>query len=285
MIFPGTDRAKNRLASAAATPSLAREDLALDRFGRAADATADLQLIEANMIRYIVMALAICALFANRLTAEEPELPFNGKDLTGWEGDPKVWSVEDGAIVGRTTADAPIKNNTFLIWRAGNVGDFRLQLEYRIEGGNSGVQYRSKVADPAKWIVGGYQADIDSEPVYSGILYDERGTRHILANRGERASIDAGGKKTVERFADAAELQKNIRNNDWNEYIIEARGPHLRHTINGKLMSECEDKQEGKRADSGILALQVHQGPPMTVRFRKIRLERLDGNSPERAPE
>jgi hypothetical protein len=201
---------------------------------------------------------------------------FNGKDLTGWEGDPAVWSVEDGAIVGRTTAEAPIKNNTFLIWRGGNVGDFRLRLQYRIEGGNSGVQYRSKVADPDKWIVGGYQADIDSKPVYTGILYDEQGTRAIMANRGERATFDRDGKKTVVRFADADELQKIIRNEDWNDYVIEARGAKLRHTINGKLMSETEDNDAEKRADSGVLALQVHQGPPMTVRFRKIELEQLN---------
>jgi hypothetical protein len=201
---------------------------------------------------------------------------FNGKDLTGWEGDPAVWSVEDGAIVGRTTDEAPIKNNTFLIWRGGNVGDFRLRLQYRIEGGNSGVQYRSKVADPDKWIVGGYQADIDSKPVYTGILYDERGTRAIMANRGERATFDHDGKKTVVRFADADELQKIVRNEDWNDYVIEARGAKLRHTINGELMSEAEDNDAEKRADSGVLALQVHQGPPMTVRFRKIELEQLD---------
>jgi hypothetical protein len=209
--------------------------------------------------------------------AAEPQEIFNGKDLSGWEGDKTIWTVEDGAIVGRTTAEAPLKNNTFLIWRGGEVGDFRLQLEYQIEGprANSGVQYRSKVADPAKWIVGGYQADIDATPRYTGILYDERG-RGILAERGERAGIDQGGDKVVIRFADAAELQKKIRSNDWNEYVIEARGPNLRHTINGELMSETEDKEEDKRAESGVLALQVHVGPPMVVKFRNIRLEQLN---------
>jgi hypothetical protein len=233
------------------------------------------------MIRQLACACVVVSIFANGLNAKEPESLFNGKDLTGWEGDPEVWTVEEGAIVGRTAAEGQIKNNTFLIWRGGEVGDFRLTFEYRIDGrrANSGVQYRSRVIDPDKWIVGGYQADIDAEQVYSGILYDERGTRHILANRGERASIDRDGKKSVERFGDAAELQKDIRTDDWNEYVIEARGLSLRHTINGKLMSECEDNEEGKRADSGILALQVHQGPPMTVQFRKIQLERLNGDA------
>jgi hypothetical protein len=211
------------------------------------------------------------------MAAAEPVEIFNGQDLTGWDGDKTIWSVEDGAIVGHTTAEAPLKNNTFLIWRGGNVSDFRLRLEYRIEGGNSGVQYRSRVVDRARWIVGGYQADIDSANRYTGILYDERGSRQIVAERGERVTIGPDGKKTAERFGDAAELQKKIRDRDWNEYVIEARGPHLRHTINGQLMSETTDHEEGKQTGSGVLALQVHQGPPMVVKFRNLRLEVLDG--------
>jgi hypothetical protein len=238
-------------------------------------------IIEQTMIRLISTAYVVLALITNGLVAEEPKSLFNGRDLTGWEGDEAIWSVEDGAIVGRTTADEPIENNTFLIWRGGEVGDFRLELEYRIEGrdANSGVQYRSRLADPEKWIVGGYQADIDVAGRYTGILYDERGMRGIMANRGERATFARDGKKTVERFADAAELRTKIRDNDWNKYVIEARGPRLRHTINGELMSETIDNEEGKRAESGILALQVHRGPPMVVKFRNIRLETMDGTA------
>jgi hypothetical protein len=232
----------------------------------------------AKMMRMIFFCWLVLLTFTSAKAADEPQSIFNEKDLTGWEGDPKVWSVEDGAIVGRTTADAPIKDNTFLIWKDGELGDFRLTLEYKIEGGNSGVQYRSKVVDPEKWIVGGYQADIDSKPVYTGILYDERG-RGILANRGERVTIDRGGKPMATRFADASELMKSVNSGDWNEYVIEARGPHLRHTINGKLMSETTDNDSEKSVASGILALQVHQGPPMTVRFRKFRLEELDAEA------
>jgi hypothetical protein len=231
------------------------------------------------MLRQIIPVCLVFVAISNVRAADEPQSIFNEKDLSGWEGDPKTWSVEEGAIVGRTTADAPIKNNTFLIWKDGELGDFRLTLEYRIEGGNSGVQYRSKVVDPEKWIVGGYQADIDSKPVYTGILYDERG-RGILANRGERVTIGRDGKPMATRFADANELLKSVRSDGWNEYVIEARGPHLRHTINGKLMSETTDNDAEKSVASGILALQVHQGPPMTVRFRKFRLERLDAKAP-----
>ena len=230
------------------------------------------------MIRSIACAAIVVSFIATCRAADEPQSLFNGRDLSGWEGDPEVWSVEDGAIVGRTSADAPIKNNTFLIWKDGELGDFRLKLEYRIDGGNSGVQYRSKVVDPEKWIVGGYQADIDSSPRYTGILYDERG-RGILAERGERATIDENGERTATRFAEAAELLKSVEADGWNEYVIEARGPHLRHTINGKLMSETVDNEKEKRAASGILAFQVHQGPPMTVRFRNIELETSSAES------
>ena len=227
------------------------------------------------MIHKQVFACVTVVLFANFAFAKEAKELFNGKDLDGWEGNPALWSVEEGAIVGRTKADAPLKNNEFLIWKDGDVDNFKLTFQYRIEGGNSGVQYRSKVLDPAKWIVGGYQADIDSSPTYSGINYDERG-RGILANRGERVTIDREGKKTTEKFGDAAELQKSIRANDWNDYEIEVRNARMKHTINGKLMSETIDREREKRAKSGVLAFQVHAGPPMTVKFRKLQYEPLE---------
>jgi Domain of Unknown Function (DUF1080) len=211
--------------------------------------------------------------------ADKPQQLFNGKDLKGWEGNPEVWSVEDGAIVGRTSAEKPIEHNTFLIWKDGKPSDFRLRLEYRIEGGNSGVQYRSKILDPAGWVVGGYQADIDSKPVYSGIMYEEQ-ARGILAKRGERARIDRTGKVKTESIGDEAELQKSIHTDDeWNTYVIEAVGPRMRHTINGKLMSVTNDRDQSKAAKDGVIALQVHAGPPMAVRFRNIRLEKVDAKA------
>ena len=125
----------------------------------------------------LVLASAALAGQANTLTAEEHEAGFvqlfDGKTLTGWDGNPKFWSVVDGAIVGRTTPDNPTKGNTFLIWRQGLLCDFELRLSWKIEGGNSGVQYRSR--DYGDWVVGGYQADIDANNRYTGILYEERG--------------------------------------------------------------------------------------------------------------
>ena len=229
----------------------------------------------------LVGALLLVAIGDAR--AAKPQVLFNGKDLTGWDGNPKIWSVEDGAIVGRTTADAPLEKNTFLIWRGGELRDFRLHLQYRVQGVNSGVQYRSHVVDPAKWIVGGYQADIDSGPEHTGILYEELG-RGILTERGQKVMIAADGTRTAEKFADAAELQKSVHDNDWNDYVIEARGKRLRHWINGKLMSETVDAERGKRAEKGILALQIHVGGPMTVRFRELELETLNADSPDYKP-
>lgn len=219
---------------------------------------------------------------AQAASAKEAQELFNGKDLTGWDANPAIWSVEDGAIVGRTTKDAPLKHNEFLIWKGGDVDDFKLTLKYKIEGGNSGIQYRSKVVNPAEWIVAGYQADIDSTPTYSGILYEER-ERGILAKRGEKVTIDKEGKSTTEKIGDADELQKSIHTDDWNDYTIEARNGHFKHTINGKLMSETFDRDPKNRDKSGILALQVHAGPPMVVRFKDLKLEKLEPRKAKKA--
>jgi Domain of Unknown Function (DUF1080) len=226
------------------------------------------------MIRTFGYICCLLLLAVRGGNAKEPRELFNGKDLNGWDANPEVWSVEGGAIVGQTK-EKQLKHNEFLIWKGGDVRDFKLKLQYRIEGGNSGIQYRSKVIDPKKWIVGGYQADIEAGPTYTGILYEEKG-RGILAKRGERVTIDKEGNRTTEKIGDTAELQKSIHADDWNDYTIEVRGPRMTHTINGKLMSETIDHEEKKLAKFGVLALQVHAGPPMTVKFRKIVYEPIE---------
>ena len=123
--------------------------------------------------------------------ADEPGFVslFNGKDLSGWEGLSPHWSVEDGAITGRTTAETALKgHNTFLVWQGGSPADFELRAKFKLQGGNSGIQYRSKLLDPAKFIVGGYQADIDTTGRYIGINYEEKG-RGILTERGQKVEI------------------------------------------------------------------------------------------------
>lgn len=203
---------------------------------------------------------------------------FNGKDLTGWAGNLDFWSVSDGAIQGKTTADKPTKGNTFLVWTNGTVEDFELRFSYKIVGGNSGVQYRSKVLSTNSWRVGGYQADIDSGTRYSGILYDEAGVagnRGIMAERGEKVVWDENCKKQTAQLGKSDEIQKKIRNEDWNEYVVIARGNQLTHKINGVTTAEVTDNCEAKRLKSGILALQLHAGPPMTVQFKDLKIKRL----------
>lgn len=131
--------------------------------------------------------LALAALCAS-VSAEDKNL-FNGKDLTGWKG-LDFWSVKDGTITGQTTAEHPTKGNTFLVWE-GEVADFELTFQYKIVGGNSGVQYRSKLVDAKGFVIAGYQGDFEAGKTYSGILYEEKG-RGILAKRGEKVVVKEG---------------------------------------------------------------------------------------------
>ena len=206
---------------------------------------------------------------------------FNGKDLSGWNGDPALWSVKEGAVTGQTTAEHPARGNTFLIWTNGTVGDFELRCAFCLVPGdsrgfaNSGVQYRSRVIDPANWVVGGYQADMEAGPNYTGILYEER-FRGIMALRGEKVVWDQADKKRVTgSVGDAGEIEKSIKKGDWNDYVIIAQGNHLQQFVNGKQTVDVTDECEAKRAMSGILALQLHAGPPMMVSFKDIRLKPL----------
>ncbi len=206
---------------------------------------------------------------------------FNGKDLTGWDGNPKLWSVQDGAITGRSTPENPVRVNTFLIWTNGVLTDFELRCSFKLvpnndQGfANSGIQYRSKVVDPANWVVGGYQADMEAGPNYTGILYEER-FRGIMALRGEKVVWDNEGKKqVVGSVGSAAEIEASLHKGDWNDYVIIAQGNHLQQFINGKQTVDVTDDCESKRALSGILALQMHVGGPFTAQFKDIRIKNL----------
>jgi hypothetical protein len=234
------------------------------------------------MSRLSAITLAILALPAP-LRADDFQSLFNGKDLTGWEGDMKLWSVRDGAIVGQTDG----KSHTFLLWK-GTAADFELHAKFRLHGGNSGIQYRSKhVKDAGNFVVGGYQADMDADNKYTGILYEERG-RGILALRGEKVVIAANGDRyVVGSTGDAKKLTAAIKSDGWNDYVIVASGNKMTHTINGEPMIEVIDLQVNKRALDGIIALQLHKGYVMTVEFKDIKLKTLpDGKilSPEETP-
>ncbi|MFM9068901.1 MAG: PVC-type heme-binding CxxCH protein [Planctomycetota bacterium] len=235
----------------------------------------------------LVVACTLLSVVGTRsvMAADEPGFTpiFDGKTLNGWDGNPDFWRVEDGTITGQTTAEKPTKGNTFLIYRKGDVGEFELKLEYKIVGGNSGIQYRSFEVPNEKWVVGGYQADIDSGPTYSGINYGER-FRGILAGRGQKTVIGDDHKpKEVGKVGYSNELQKMIKQEVWNEYHIIAKDFNFIHKINGRVTSEVTDEDTKERRATGIIALQLHAGPPMKVQFRKLRIKAAPAaaNKPE----
>ncbi len=202
---------------------------------------------------------------------------FNGKDLSGWKGNPELWSVQDGVITGVSTAEKPLRGNTFLIWEGGEVENFKLTLRMRVQGNNnSGVQYRSRVVDAENFVIAGYQADAHPAPNYFGMLYEEKG-RGIVAQRGQKVVIHPDGKKEVVAQTEAKPVYDL---SEWNEYMIIARGNHLIHKLNGHVTAEIIDLQESKRSMKGLLALQLHAGPPMKAEFKDIVLETLSDEAP-----
>jgi len=228
-----------------------------------------------------ITTLGLAALvFVGQAVAAEKgfETIFDGKTLKGWNGDPKFWSVKDGAITGKTTKENPTKGNTFIIWE-GKTGNFDLRLDYKIIGGNSGIQYRSFKADgPDEWRIGGYQADFEAGDTFSGICYGER-FRGILSLRGKKTTLTVGDdgklKKEVEEFAKDADIAKAIKKEDWNSYRIVARNFNLSHYINDVKTTQVVDHDRKTRRADGLLALQLHAGPPMTVQFKYIRIKEL----------
>jgi putative heme-binding domain-containing protein len=195
---------------------------------------------------------------------------FNGKDLTGWTGDPRLWRVENGAIIGETNdTDKKITANTFLIWQGGEPKDFELEYKARVTGNNSGVQYRSRVFDAATWSVGGYQMDLHPNAPYLGMLYEERG-RGIACQRGQRVKLTETPEETGKLELPDVDLAA------WNTYRIVARGHLLKHFVNGKLAAEINDVQPDKRSDKGVIALQVHAGPSMKTEFKDLRIQLME---------
>jgi hypothetical protein len=237
------------------------------------------------MIRHLlVLALLSTSLFAYGAdTPDTGEVLFNGKDLTGWDGDPRLWSVKDGVIHGETTPENAAKGNTFLIWKGGALKDFELKLWYRCNAtNNSGIQYRSRhiTEKPSNnWVVRGYQHELRNEtklPNVSGFIYDEGGKRARICLVGEQATWETDGKKVLKSdLIDQAGWEKLFKLNDWNEVTIRAEGNHIRHYMNGQLILDFTDNHPELAFKEGILALQLHAGAPMWAEFKEIRLQHL----------
>ena len=200
---------------------------------------------------------------------------FDGKTLTGWDGDPLFWRVEDGAIVGQTLVDRQPKQNTFLIWRGGSPADFELKVKFKLTGYNSGIQYRSVELPDIKYAMKGYQADMDGEQKYTGQIYEER-MRGFLALRGQFTYIGEGKKPgVVGSLGDEAELKALIKGDGWNDLHIIARGNTLIQILNGRVMSMLIDDDTANRKMEGLIGIQVHKGAPMKIEVREIRLKKL----------
>ncbi len=271
-----------------------------------------------NIILAICFSLLTQVVHADDATKATPQPPqptappepsgmtpmFDGKTLTGWDGNPQIWSAKDGVIRGETTKENPTKGNTFLIWKNGEPGDFEFRVTYRLDpnktgAGNSGVQYRSKHLPAGDrvlndWVLSGYQAEIANVPGKDGFLYNERGPseRHredkgtplYLAMVGEKAVIDEDGlSHPVGHLGDRAAIGTAYHVSDWNDYVIIARGNHLQHFINGVQTIDAIDNDPKGVALSGLLGFQIHAGQPMLVEFKNPRIKIYDAPKPDSA--
>ena len=216
---------------------------------------------------------AVAAQVLSEWPAEPGFVPiFNGRDLAGWNGKPGWWKVEDGALTAESTPEKPCKECNYLIWRGDRPGDFELLAEYKISAqGNSGIQIRSE--ELPNWDTFGYQADLTGDGSLTGFVYHHQYA--LIAGRGEKVDIAADGKKTTSPLADPAELLKRVKPGDWNTYHVICRGPAITLSINGTVMCEITDHRVKPENARGIIALQMHPGPPMKIQFRNLRLKRL----------
>ena len=200
---------------------------------------------------------------------------FDGQSLKGWETpDRSYWSVEEGAITGRITLEHPCNTNQYLVWTGGELADFELKLKSRLNGEgaiNNGFQFRSRLLPDHD--VACYQMDNNLKTDWLVRLYDEFG-RHTLAFRGQRTVFDVMGQPRTSPIPEAAGPAP-FRLEDWHEYHLVCEGTHLTLKVNGLLMAEVNDLDPKRHDLAGILALQLHSGPPTLVQFKDIRLKVL----------
>lgn len=202
----------------------------------------------------------------------------DGRGTFGWDCDTEFWRVEGEAIVGETKQDHQPKMNIFCIYRDASPGDFELKMQYKLSGaasGNSGIQYRSvELPSVGRWVLKGYQMDIDAQQRYTGQIYEERG-RGFMALRGMMSYIGPDGKKgSIGSFGDGDELKKLIKQDDWNDVHIIARGNTITQIVNGRVMAQIVDDDKTGRKLGGLIGIQLHVTPgPMKIEARNIRLK------------
>ena len=242
-----------------------------------------------NLVLLTVLLVPVFVIGADAPVTAPPEAAgmkalFNGKDLAGWDGDPRLWSVKEGVIHGETTDENKANGNTFLIWKDGTTKDFELRLSFRCNAtNNSGIQYRSKHITDGKvgnqWVVGGYQHELRNEsklPDVAGFIYDERGKRGRICVVGEQATWEKEGKKLIKLdLIDQARYEKLFKLDDWNDVVIIAKGNHIQHYLNNTLILDFTDNHPELALTEGILAVQLHAGKPMWAEFKNIRIREM----------
>jgi len=223
-------------------------------------------------MRYPLSALLAFLLVAlSPLSAQDGFKPiFDGKTLAGWDGNPDLWSVEDGCLTGKTKGPDHLAYNQFLIWRGGVVKNFELRAKIKCSDSNSGIQYRSKEIAGSKWAIGGYQCDVHPSANLNAMIYEERG-RGILVQNGQSVIIDDKGGKWLAAEHDPVKVNYS----EWHEYTIIAQGNHLIQKIDGKVTIDLVDHEEKARALEGLLAFQLHRGPAMIVQIKDVMLKEL----------
>ena len=224
-------------------------------------------------MKSLLLLVSVITLIATQGRAAEPGFKplFNGKDLTGWDGNPALWSVEDGCITGKTAGPETLAYNQFLIWRGGVVKNFELRAKVKQSGNNTGIQYRSKeLTEVGKWSVGGYQCDIHPAAANNAMLYGEK-AGGILGQNGQSVVIDPEGKRWV--VAQRESVKVDVA--EWHEYTVIAQGNRLVHKLDGQVTVEVVDHEEARRSLAGILAFQIHRGPAMKVQIKDVLLKEL----------
>lgn len=224
---------------------------------------------------------------------------FDGRTLAGWDGNPDVWSVADGAITAESTAARRI-GSTFIVWRGGEPADFELTLDIKADADiHSGVFYRAAVgpaqprppvagrgggvsrAQPAlavpadsKWNVIGYSLDFDYPLDNVGNVQDTARTETQIGWRGHVVRMEPGRRpRSIAAIGDRETMKAYVRQGDWNRLHVVARGHTLTHVINGHLMAVLIDEDAQARRAAGVIALQIEQFGTGRVSFRNIWLK------------
>lgn len=234
-------------------------------------------------IRPVRVLLAVVAGISVASAEEAPEKieMFNGKDLSGWDGAPGWWTIEDGALTSESTPEKPCKKANYLVWTGGCPADFQLDCEFRLSAkGNSGIHIRSERRP--NFDMFGYQADMTGEGKLIGFIYHHQ--RGLVAERGEKVLITAKGERQAERAGDAAKLLEHYKPEDWNHYRVICRGESIQLFLNGVKMCDIVDRDPKTAVREGFIGLQMHPGPPMKVQFRNLHLTPLDSPKPQKTP-